>query len=180
MTTLSGAVFRADALFTGGSTFSARNRAIAGTSDPTLYQDERWGNFNYAIPVTPTARTTSGSTSSSSTTEPRSPAEPGKRVFGMDIVDTTANPDLANIDIYAAVGKNTAYVRTVPDVSITDGTLNIRSVYGSADDPELAAVEVIPKSVALAAADGRRHPAARRRHRRQPARSSDARPSRGR
>ena len=36
----------------------------------------------------------------------------------------------------------------MPDVSITDGTLNIRSVYGSADDPELAAVEVIPKSVA--------------------------------
>ena len=147
VTTLSGAVFRADALFTGGSTFSAGNRAIAGTSDPALYQDERWGNFTYAIPVTPGTydvrfhfvelyygtAVTGGA---------------GKRVFGMDIVDTAANPDLSNIDVYAAVGKNTALVKTVPDVSITDGTLNIRSVYGSADDPELAAVEVIPKSVA--------------------------------
>ena len=31
-------------------------------------------------------------------------------------------------------------------VAITDGTLNLRSVYGSVDDPELAAVEILPST----------------------------------
>ena len=144
-TALSGATFRADGLFTGGSTFAAPNRAISGTTDPALYRDERWGQFSYAIPVT------------AGTYDVRFhfvelyygtsvPGGPGSRVFGMDILDTTGQ-DLSNIDIYSAVGPNAALVRTVSNVSVTDGTLNIRSVYGSADDPEVAAIEVIPQAV---------------------------------
>jgi hypothetical protein len=148
-TSLAGATFRADALFAGGSTFSAPTRAIAGTSDPALYRDERWGQFTYSIPV------------ANGTYDVRfhfvelyygtaQPGCAGKRIFGMDILDTPATPDIANLDICAAAGPNTALVRTVAGVTVTDGTLNIRSVYGSADDPEVAAIEVIPEAVAPA------------------------------
>ena len=42
------------------------------------------------------------------------------------------------------VGANAALVKTIPGVTVTDGVLNIQSVYGSADDPEIAAIEVVP------------------------------------
>jgi hypothetical protein len=146
-TSLSGATFRADALFTGGSTYSDPTRAISGTSDQALYRDERWGQFSYAIPV------------SNGTYDVRfhfvelyygtaQPGCAGKRVFSMDILDTPASPDIQNLDICATVGPNTALVKTVTGVTVTDGTLNIKSVYGSADDPEVAAIEVIPEAAA--------------------------------
>ena len=63
----------------------------------------------------------------------------------MDITDTPANPDISNLDICAAAGgPNAALVRTVNGVTVSDGVLNIRSIYGSADDPEVAAIEVTP------------------------------------
>src|SRR5207245_5396639 len=69
----------------------------------------------------------------------------GKRVFSIDVADTPANPDIANLDICAAAGgADTALVRTVSNVTVSDGVLNIQSVYGSADDPEVAAIEVVP------------------------------------
>jgi hypothetical protein len=40
----------ADSYFTGGNTGSTAD-AIAGTTDDTLYQTERYGNFTYSIPV---------------------------------------------------------------------------------------------------------------------------------
>jgi hypothetical protein len=43
------------------------------------------------------------------------------------------------------VGPNKAYVRTVQNVSVSDGSLNIKSVYGSADDPEVVGIEVVPR-----------------------------------
>ena len=69
----------------------------------------------------------------------------GKRIFGMDILDT-AGTDIPNtLDVCAAAGgPNTALVRTIAGVEITDGVLNLRSVYGSVDDPEIAAIEVVP------------------------------------
>jgi hypothetical protein len=42
----------ADTYFKGGQ-FAATEEAAAGTDDPELYSTERWGNFSYAIPVTP-------------------------------------------------------------------------------------------------------------------------------
>ena len=42
----------ADTYFKGGQ-FAATEEAAAGTDDPELYTTERWGNFSYAIPVTP-------------------------------------------------------------------------------------------------------------------------------
>src|SRR5207244_12301870 len=59
---------------------------------------------------------------------------------------TPASPDLANIDICSQVAAKAALTKTVTGVTVTDGVLDIKSVYGSADDPELAAIEVVPSS----------------------------------
>jgi hypothetical protein len=141
LTAADGRAFAADGGFTGGSTLSSA-AAIAGTGDPALYQTERWGQFSYALPVQNGAYDvtfhfvelfyTSGSCV-------------GKRIFSMDVGDTTANPDVANVDVCAAAGgANRALVRTIGGVQVTDGVLNVQSVYGSADDPEIAAIEVVP------------------------------------
>jgi len=140
----SGNTFLADQYFGGGSTFSS-SHAIGGTSDQALYQNERWGQFSYAIPVV------------NGTYDVKLhfvelyygtsvPGGAGKRLFGMDILDSPMSPDVSNLDIYAQVGANNALVKTISGVSVTDGVLNIQSVYGSADDPEVAAIEVIPSS----------------------------------
>jgi hypothetical protein len=140
----SGNSWLADQYFTGGGTFSS-SHAISGTSDQALYQNERWGSFSYAIPVVNGTydvklhfvelyygtSVTGGS---------------GKRVFGMDLLDTAASPDVSNLDIYSQVGPNAALVKTITGVGVSDGVLNIQSIYGSADDPEIAAIEIIPSS----------------------------------
>jgi hypothetical protein len=41
-----------DNYFEGGQ-IAAYPTPVSGTDDPELYQTERWGNFSYAIPVTP-------------------------------------------------------------------------------------------------------------------------------
>jgi hypothetical protein len=144
LTTSTGAAWTADANFTGGTTNSI-SQAITGTNDPSLYQDERWGDFSYAVPV------------ANGTYDVRlhfaelyfgvsAPGGAGKRVFGMDVTDTAQNPDLSGIDIYAAVGAKAAYVRTIPNVTVTDGTLNLRTVRGAADDPEVTGIEIVPSA----------------------------------
>jgi hypothetical protein len=145
-TSSAGQVFAADA-FASGGTLRTVTTAVTGTNDPKLYQSERWGTFSYAIPVTNGtydvrfhfAETYFGTVTSGSCV--------GKRVFGMDIVDTATSPDLANIDICAAVGPSAADIMTVKNVTVNDGVLNIKSVVGIADDPELTALEVIPTAI---------------------------------
>ena len=41
-----------DSYFEGGQ-ISSYTTPVSGTDDPELYQTERWGNFSYAIPVSP-------------------------------------------------------------------------------------------------------------------------------
>jgi hypothetical protein len=135
--------FAADQSFTGGSTFST-TASISGTADPALYQNERWGLFSYAIPVENGVYDVRlhfvemyfGSVVPGSCV--------GKRIFNMDIVETPASPDIANLDICAQVGPRVALVRTVHGVTVSNGVLDIKSINGAADDPELAAIEVVP------------------------------------
>jgi hypothetical protein len=139
-----GATFIADANFTGGSTY-ATSSAITGTNDPALYQNERWGQFTYNIPVTNGTYTVRlhfvelyyG------TAVPGSCV--GKRIFGIDVLNTPGSADIANLDVCAqAGGPNIALVRNIAGVQVTNGTLSIQSVYGSTDDPEIAAIEITP------------------------------------
>lgn len=47
-----GNVWRADRFFSGGQTV-VRPKSVTATADPELYRSERFGNFNYAVPVAP-------------------------------------------------------------------------------------------------------------------------------
>ncbi|MDX6542098.1 MAG: hypothetical protein QOI71_3708, partial [Gaiellales bacterium] len=114
--------------------------AIGGTANPALYQDERWGNFGYAIPIASgNYDVTFHFAETWFTTTPCA----GQRIFSMDIVDTPGI-DVSNLDICALVGPNTALTRTITNVPVTDGILNIQSIAGPADSPVLSALEVVP------------------------------------
>jgi chitodextrinase len=138
-TSANGNTFAADVYYTGGSAANGAD-PVSGTADPTLYKDERWGNFAYAIPA------------ANGTYDVRlhfvelyfnAPCT-GKRSFSVDVTNTATNPDVANLDICATVGPNTALVRTITNVNVTDGFVRLQAVYSSADDPEIAAIEVVP------------------------------------
>ena len=149
-TSSTGQVWSADTFFSGGNLRTVLT-PIANTNDQKLYQTERWGLFNYAIPVangTYSVRFHFGETYFGSTPA-LSPCQ-GRRVFNLDILDTPGStPDLGNFDICAAAGGPViATVVTVPDVAVSDGILNIRSTDGLADDPTLSAIEVIPTAIA--------------------------------
>jgi hypothetical protein len=141
-TTAGGVVFQADRNFAGGKTFISSGE-IAGTTDDALYLNERWGQFDYAIPVSNGhydvrlhfVELYYGTVVAGSCV--------GKRLFGVDVLDTAGVDIPTTFDICAAVGPKAALVKTVP-VTVTDGVVNVRTVYGANDDPELAAIEVIP------------------------------------
>jgi hypothetical protein len=139
-----GATWQADSAVTGGTVRSVSG-SISGTNDPAIYRTERWGQFTYSIPV-PNGTYDVRFHFAELYYGVNVPGGPGKRVFGMDITNTAASPDLANIDIYAAVGPMAAYVRTVSGVTVSNGVLTIKSVYGSADDPTLEGLEIVPVS----------------------------------
>jgi hypothetical protein len=140
-----GNVFSADAYYSGGETAST-TAAISGTPDPALYRDERWGNFSYSIPV------------ANGIYDVRLHFVElyytgdciGKRVFSIDVVGTPVTPDVATLDICAGVGPDAALVKTVSGVSVTDGHVDLQAIYGSADDPELTAIEVVPAACGTA------------------------------
>jgi len=146
-TATTGAVYSADNFFTGGQT-NTSTHAITGTSDPALYQDERWGQFEYDVPVANGVYDVRLHFAELYYGTVVSGACVGKRVFSIDILNTTVSPDLPNIDICKAVGPNAAYDLTVSRVNVTNGTLGIKSVYGCCDDPEVTSIEVIPDQVA--------------------------------
>src|SRR5205823_1234560 len=124
--------------FAGGST-RATTASIAGTTDPALYQDERWGVFTYAIPI---QNGTYDVRFRAAETFFATPCV-GKRIFSVDIAETTASPDISNLDVCAKVGANAAYVQTITNVSVTDGILDVRTIRAAADDPVLSAIDVI-------------------------------------
>ncbi len=142
-TTVTGANFVADTSFSGGSTYSI-TQSISGTNDPALYQNERWGQFTYTIPVPNGtydvrfhfAELYYGTAVSGSCV--------GKRIFGMDVLNTPTSPDIQNLDICALVGPRAALIMTVSGVQVTNGAVTVKSVYGSVDDPEVTAIEVVP------------------------------------
>ncbi len=107
--------------------------AIAGTSDQTLYQSERTGDFAYALTL-PNGTYDVVLHFSESTY-----AETGKRVF-----DVTAEgvAVLEDYDIYAEAGAtNTAHTATIP-VTLADGVLDL-AFDGLTGEASLAALTVI-------------------------------------
>ena len=119
--------------FVGGSTFSTTH-SITGTSDPTLYQTERYApTLTYNIPVVNDTYTVTLYF-----------AEiyfdaPGQRVFNASIEGQTV---LQNFDIWAVAGQFAAVQRTFV-VTVTDGVLNIVAT-ASVNNAKFSAIQVVP------------------------------------
>ena len=132
-----GQLWSADMDFVGGSTFSTTH-SITGTSDPTLYQTERYApTLTYNIPVVNDTYTVTLYF-----------AEiyfdaPGQRVFNVSIEGQTV---LQNFDIWAVAGQFAAVQRTFV-VTVTDGVLNIVAT-ASVNNAKFSAIQVVPGSPA--------------------------------
>ena len=132
-----GQLWSADMDFVGGSTFSTTH-SITGTSDPTLYQTERYApTLTYNIPVVNDTYTVTLYF-----------AEiyfdaPGQRVFNVSIEGQTV---LQNFDIWAVAGEFAAVQRTFV-VTVTDGVLNIVAP-ASVNNAKFSAIQVVPGSPA--------------------------------
>ncbi len=125
-----GVIFQADADYSGGGSSSTTD-AITGTADPALYQTERYGNFNYNIPLA------NGSYDVTLKFAEIYWDAPGKRVFNVSIQGTQV---ITNLDIYAMAGKDAAYDLTFP-ATVTNGmlTINFTSVV---DNAKVSAIEI--------------------------------------
>ncbi|HJP96571.1 MAG TPA: malectin domain-containing carbohydrate-binding protein [Candidatus Saccharimonadales bacterium] len=134
-TDTSGNKWLADVDYSGGATDNqAKGRTIAGTNDAALYQDERWGNFSYHLPVvngTYTLKLHFAEIYDGC-------AKSGCRVFTVNI---NGKPWLTNFDIAAKVGANKADTEEAT-VTVTQNALDI-SFVGVAGSPQLAALELL-------------------------------------
>ena len=128
----SGRAWQADASFSGGATYSVSSTtAIAGTTDPTLYRSERFGNFSYNIPV-PT-----GNYLVTLHFAEIYWTAANQRVFN---VSAEGQLVLDHLDIWASAGARTALTRTF-ESTVTDGTLNLAFVTVT-DNAKISAIEV--------------------------------------
>jgi hypothetical protein len=118
--------------FSGGATFSTTN-PISNTSDSTLYQTERYGNFTYQFAVP------NGGYNVILKFAEIYWTKTGQRIFNVSINGTQV---LSNFDIVAAAGAAlTAINKTFP-VTVTNGQVTIQFTSGSADLPKVSAIEI--------------------------------------
>jgi hypothetical protein len=135
-TDVQGRTWSADNGFTGGSLGSSTD-SIANTSDPTLYQSERFGNFTYQFSVPNGAYDVLLKFAEIyySTT--------GKRIFNVSINGT---PVLSNFDIVAAAGGAfRALDKTFP-ITVGNGAITIQFTAGSADLPKIDAIQITSRT----------------------------------
>jgi hypothetical protein len=130
-----GQTWQADTGYNGGATYSTTS-SISGTSDPTLFQTERWDNATlqyifyvpngtYAVNLY-FAEIWSGCFSV------------GCRVFNVAVQGTTV---FSNLDIFAQVGGNAALVKSTV-ASVTSGTLII-TFKPVTQNPQINAIEIV-------------------------------------
>lgn len=139
-----GRLWQADEGFVGGQIVDRGAMQIAGTDDDRIYQTERWGLSAYQLPVATGLYTVKLHFAE---TNERS-AEVGKRVFSVDVEGRAID----NIDIFAEAGSATALVKTVDNVFVQDGQLDI-AFAKVAGEPVINAIEIEP--VLICTASGR-------------------------
>lgn len=113
--TIDGEVYSADRFYSGGSRSNTED-PIANTSDDALYQDERYGTYQYRVPVTNAYYSVKLHFA-----EIYNDAA-GERAF--DVV-VEGEPAVTNIDLLAVAGHDTAHTVTVSNIAVADGTLTI-------------------------------------------------------
>jgi hypothetical protein len=136
----------ADAYFSGGAVSKATTLGIAGTSDDYLYQTGRHGtSFSYNFPtgngsydvVLYFAETYFGSAA---------PGGTGSRKFHVNLEGVRR---LTDYDVFARAGGALRVAQEAFRVNVNDGTLNVAFLKGSADNPAIKAIEVLPAGSAL-------------------------------
>jgi hypothetical protein len=118
--TLNGVVYQPDRFASGGTTQVVTD-AIAGVSEDTLYQSERYGTFSYEIPV-----------SNATYNVVLHFAElyhnaAGARTFNLSVEGQRA---LSDFDLFSVAGHDSAYSQRVDNIAVTDGklTINLTSI----------------------------------------------------
>ena len=129
-----GRAWSADKSFSGGQTATLAN-AISGTSDQTLYQSERYGNFSYSFSVP------NGTYSVVLKFAEIYWSSAGQRVFNVAI---NGQQVLSNFDILANVPKNTALDKAFT-TNVTNGTLNV-TFTTIKDNAKVSAIEIVPST----------------------------------
>ncbi len=140
--TSTGDLFREDRNFVSEFSSTFENVvSIQNTEDDSLYQTERFGNFEYQIPLANGnyfvdlhfAEIFLGTSPGSGS---------GDRVFSVFIEEELA---LDSFDIFDEVGARFALIKTFEDVEVTDDTLNIKFV-SQIDLAKVSAIGVIPEN----------------------------------
>ena len=125
------------------------DNAIAGTADPALYRKTRWDDstnpelgYSFAVP-----------NGSYSVSLHFAETWAGGQGVGLRVFDVLLEGALVidNFDIFSEAGGYRALIKTFP-VTVTDGQLNIGFAHGAADDPTIAAIEILGTAVAVAVA----------------------------
>ena len=130
-----GNLWLPDQDFVGGETTERPNLAIANTTDPELYQSERYGATSFSYPV-PDGRY-QVRLHFAETYE--SMMGPNQRVFTFVV----EGREFRDFDVWAeAGGAQRACVKTV-NVEVSDGTLNINFI-PERQNPEINAIEILP------------------------------------
>ena len=112
---INGVLYQADRYASGGTTQTVTNE-IAGTIIDSLYQSERYGTYNYEIPVSNATYSVVLHFAELYQTAA------GARSFSVSVEGKSV---LTNFDLFNTVGRFTAYDQRVDGVAVTDGKLTI-------------------------------------------------------
>jgi hypothetical protein len=132
-----GQLWQADFGFTGGTGGSVSG-AVAGTSDPLLYDDFRRNPTSYSFPIANGQYQLNLYFDESNTKAEKISG----RVFDVSVQGTAVFPDL---DVFALAGANAALIKSA-NVSVTNGTLTIGFTRVAGLDPDISAIEILPAS----------------------------------
>jgi hypothetical protein len=144
VTTTAGKRFYPDSYYASGSVSSVSGGEILNTTDDALYRNARVGVFSYGLPsgngtfdvVLHFAETYWGS---------RAGGGIGSRKFNLHVENVKR---LSEYDIFAKAGGAMRAIKETIRVTVSDGVLNLYFAKGTADNPAVSAIEVIPVTVA--------------------------------
>jgi hypothetical protein len=127
-----GQAWSADTGFSGGNVAST-TKTITNTTDPALYQTERYGSFNYQFNVP------NGNYNVVLKFAEIYWTAAGQRTFNVSINGTQV---LTNFDIFAAAGGALKAIDKTFPIAVTNNQLNIVFTPGSADLPKVSAIQI--------------------------------------
>ena len=134
-----GLAWEADQFFSGSLKTFCKDEPIESTGQDVLYQSERYGkSFKYSMPVEP------GIYMLKLHFAEIYFASSGKRVFNVFVENDQAG--VANFDIVSEVGTKKALIKTIRDIYVNDGSLDI-DFESLVDNAKISAIEVILLSI---------------------------------